>query len=39
MTRLPLKTAVRLAATISGASRNRLYTLALELSSTGEREA
>ncbi len=30
---LPLKTAVRLAATISGASRNRLYALALELGS------
>ena len=30
---LPLKTAVRLAAAISGASRNRLYALALDLSS------
>ena len=39
LSELPLKTAVRLAATISGASRNRLYTLALELSSAGERGA
>lgn len=36
---LPLKTAVRLAATISGASRNRLYALALKLSSERERGA
>ncbi len=33
---LPLKTAVRLAAKISGASRNRLYALALELSGEGK---
>lgn len=34
---VPLKTAVRLAATITGASRNRLYALALELN--GDEEA
>ncbi|HSS63909.1 MAG TPA: 16S rRNA (cytidine(1402)-2'-O)-methyltransferase [Gammaproteobacteria bacterium] len=39
MGELPLKTAVRLAARISGSSRNRLYALALELSSDGERGA
>lgn len=33
---LPLKTAVKLAAAISGASRNRLYALALELGADGE---
>lgn len=33
---LPLKTAVRLAAEISGASRNRLYALALDLSDEGK---
>jgi 16S rRNA (cytidine1402-2'-O)-methyltransferase len=35
LSELPLKTAVRLAATLSGASRNRLYALALELSGEG----
>lgn len=39
LSELPLKTAVRLAATISGASRNRLYALALELSGEGGRGA
>lgn len=33
LSELPLKTAVRMAAAISGASRNQLYALALELSS------
>ena len=39
LSELPLKTAVRLAATISGASRNRLYALALELSTDAKRGA
>ncbi len=39
LSELPLKTAVRLAARISGASRNRLYALALELGGAGERGA
>lgn len=36
---LPLKTAVRIAAAVSGASRNRLYALALELGAKGEGDA
>ena len=36
LSELPLKTAVRLAAAISGANRNQLYALALDLSSADE---